>query len=72
MPTRATPTPAGSGTIDFAKCFTFAVEDPDWVKKILFGGLFTLQLSTVANSMPFMLMLLVLLIRPAGLMGDRQ
>ena len=42
MPTRATPTPAGSGTIDFAKCFTFAVEDPDWVKKILFGGLFTL------------------------------
>ena len=42
MPTRATPTPSGSGTIDFAKCFTFAVEDPDWVKKILFGGLFTL------------------------------
>ncbi len=42
MPTRATPTPAGSGTIDFAKCFTFAVEDPDWVKKILFGGLFAL------------------------------
>ena len=42
MPTRATPTPAGSGTIDFAKCFTFAVEDPDWLKKILFGGLFTL------------------------------
>jgi hypothetical protein len=42
MPTRATPTPAGSRTIDFAKCFTFAVEDPDWVKKILFGGLFTL------------------------------
>jgi branched-chain amino acid transport system permease protein len=32
----------------------------------------TLQLSTIANSMPFMLMLLVLLIRPAGLMGDRQ
>jgi len=42
MPTRPTPTPAGSGTIDFAKCFRFAVEDPDWVKKILFGGLFTL------------------------------
>ena len=36
------------------------------------GGLFTLQLSTIANSMPFLLMLLVLLIRPAGLMGDRQ
>ena len=41
-----------------------------WAQEI--GGLFTLQLSTVANSMPFMLMLLVLLIRPAGLMGDRQ
>jgi branched-chain amino acid transport system permease protein len=36
------------------------------------GGLFTLQLSTIANSMPFLLMLLVLLMRPAGLMGDRQ
>jgi Protein of unknown function (DUF4013) len=42
MSTRATPTPAGSGTIDFAKCFTFAVEDPDWIKKMLFGGLFSL------------------------------
>ncbi len=37
-----------------------------------FGGILTLQLSTVAASMPFLLMLLVLLIRPAGLMGDRQ
>jgi branched-chain amino acid transport system permease protein len=36
------------------------------------GGLFTLQLSSVAASLPFLLMLLVLLIRPAGLMGDRQ
>src|SRR5262249_1860086 len=36
------------------------------------GGPFTLQLSTTANSTPFLLMLLVLLIRPAGLMGDRQ
>ena len=41
-----------------------------WAQEL--GGLFTLQLSTVANSMPFLLMLLVLLIRPAGLMGDRQ
>jgi branched-chain amino acid transport system permease protein len=41
-----------------------------WAEEV--GGLFTLQLSTVANSMPFLLMLLVLLIRPAGLMGDRQ
>jgi branched-chain amino acid transport system permease protein len=42
----------------------------EWASEV--GGLFTLQLSTIANSMPFLLMLLVLLIRPAGLMGDRQ
>ena len=36
------------------------------------GGLLTLQLSTVAASLPFLLMLLILLVRPAGLMGDRQ
>ena len=42
----------------------------DWASGV--GGLFTLQLSTIASSMPFLLMLLVLLFRPAGLMGDRQ
>ena len=36
-----------------------------------FGGLITLKLSTIANGVPFLLMLLVLLLRPAGLMGDR-
>jgi branched-chain amino acid transport system permease protein len=41
-----------------------------WAREV--GGLLTLQLSTVAASMPFLLMLLVLLIRPAGLFGDRQ
>lgn len=41
-----------------------------WASAI--GGLFTLKISTVASSMPFLLMLLVLLFRPAGLMGDRQ
>ena len=41
-----------------------------WVREA--GGLFTLQLSTVAASMPFLLMVLVLLIRPAGLMGDQR
>ena len=41
-----------------------------WAREV--GGLFTLQLSTIAASMPFLLMLLVLLIRPAGLIGDRQ
>jgi branched-chain amino acid transport system permease protein len=42
----------------------------DWARGV--GGLLTLQLSTIAASMPFLLMLLVLLIRPAGLFGDRQ
>jgi branched-chain amino acid transport system permease protein len=42
----------------------------DWAQRV--GGILTLQLSTVAASMPFVLMLLVLLIRPAGLFGDRQ
>ena len=41
----------------------------DWAREV--GGLLTLQLSTVAASMPFLLMLLVLLIRPAGLFGER-
>ncbi len=41
-----------------------------WAREV--GGLFTLQLATIAASMPFLLMVLVLLIRPAGLMGDRR
>jgi branched-chain amino acid transport system permease protein len=35
------------------------------------GGLFTLRLSTVAGAVPFLLMLLILLARPAGLMGEK-
>ena len=42
----------------------------NWARQV--GGLLTLQLSTIAASMPFLLMLLVLLIRPAGLFGDRE
>jgi hypothetical protein len=38
----ASRTPAGPSTIDFEKCFRFVVEDPEWVKKILIGGLFAL------------------------------
>jgi branched-chain amino acid transport system permease protein len=41
-----------------------------WAQQV--GGLLTLKLQTIANSMPFLLMLLILLMRPAGLMGDRQ
>jgi len=36
------------------------------------GGLMTLKLSSLAATIPFALMLLVLLVRPSGLMGDRS
>jgi hypothetical protein len=38
-----TGTPAGGGdTLDFGRAFQFVPEDPDWIKKILIGGLFSL------------------------------
>jgi len=37
----APPPPSSSGSIDFARCFTFVTEDPAWVSKILIGGAFT-------------------------------
>jgi hypothetical protein len=36
------PASAGPPTIDFGKCFSFFFEDPDWIKKVLIGGLFVL------------------------------
>jgi branched-chain amino acid transport system permease protein len=36
------------------------------------GDAFTVKLSTVAGAIPFVLMFLVLLLRPAGLLGERQ
>lgn len=36
------PTSSSSQTIDFARPFVFVFEDPDWLKKILIGGLFYL------------------------------
>jgi branched-chain amino acid transport system permease protein len=41
----------------------------DWARAI--GGVMTITLSSVAGTVPFMLMLIVLLVRPAGLLGDR-
>jgi len=35
------------------------------------GGLLTVRLSTMASVVPFVLMLIILLIRPAGLMGEK-
>jgi len=36
------PSSSPSTTLDFGRCFTFVTEDPDWVKKVLIGGAFTL------------------------------
>jgi branched-chain amino acid transport system permease protein len=35
------------------------------------GGLFNVRLSTMASTVPFLLMLVILLVRPAGLMGEK-
>jgi branched-chain amino acid transport system permease protein len=42
----------------------------DWAQDI--GGLLTLKLSSLASTIPFALMLLVLLVRPSGLMGEKE
>jgi len=34
--------PAASESIDFGRCFRVVTDDPDWVKKVLIGGAFTL------------------------------
>ena len=50
----ATAPPPPSDTLDFGRCFTFITEDPDWLTKVLAGGLFTL-LSVVLVGIPFLL-----------------
>lgn len=41
----------------------------EWAQAV--GGLMTLKLSSLAATLPFALMLLILLVRPGGLMGER-
>ncbi len=41
-----------SPTVDFAKCFSFVPEDPEWIKKLLIGGGFAL-LSSLLIGIPF-------------------
>ena len=36
------PGPRRSDTIDLARAFRFVPEDPDWIKKVLIGGVFML------------------------------
>ncbi len=42
----------------------------DWAREV--GGVMTLQLSSLAATLPFFLMLLILLTRPSGLMGEKE
>ncbi|HYG43008.1 MAG TPA: branched-chain amino acid ABC transporter permease [Bordetella sp.] len=41
----------------------------EWARNV--GGLMTLNLSSLAATLPFALMLLILLVRPGGLMGEK-
>ncbi|HEY7409295.1 MAG TPA: DUF4013 domain-containing protein [Vicinamibacteria bacterium] len=47
----ATATPAG-GSFDFARGFSFVFDDPEWVKKMLIGGAYTLAAMLLVG-MPF-------------------
>lgn len=42
----------------------------EWARSV--GGLLTLKVSSLAATIPFALMLLVLLVRPSGLMGEKE
>jgi branched-chain amino acid transport system permease protein len=41
-----------------------------WARSV--GGLMTMTVSSISGTIPFLLMLIVLLVRPAGLMGERS
>jgi branched-chain amino acid transport system permease protein len=41
-----------------------------WAESV--GGLLTLKISSLAATIPFALMLLILLVRPSGLMGEKS
>jgi len=36
------------------------------------GGLLTMRMSSLAATLPFFIMLLVLVLRPSGLMGEKE
>ena len=50
----STQAPARTGTVDFGRSFSFVTEDPEWVKKILIGGAFTLACALLVG-VPFVL-----------------
>jgi len=50
----STAAPAPTGSVDFGRSFTFVTEDPEWIKKILIGGAFTLACALLVG-VPFVL-----------------
>jgi hypothetical protein len=50
----STAAPAPAGSVDFGRSFTFVTEDPEWVKKILIGGAFSLACALLVG-VPFVL-----------------
>ena len=50
----STAAPAPQGSVDFGRSFTFVNEDPDWIKKILIGGVFALACAVLVG-IPFVL-----------------
>jgi hypothetical protein len=50
----STAVPAPQGSVDFGRSFTFVAEDPEWIKKILIGGVFTLACALLVG-VPFVL-----------------
>jgi len=50
----STATPTSQGSVDFGRSFTFVTEDPEWVKKVLIGGAFTLACALLVG-VPFVL-----------------
>jgi hypothetical protein len=64
-------TTAGSAPpLDFARAFRFVVDDPDWIKKILIGGVFAL-LSAILIGAPFVSGYFVRLLRNVAHGHDR-
>ncbi|EON18800.1 inner-membrane translocator [Cupriavidus sp. GA3-3] len=49
-------------------CAAFGARE--WAEQV--GGLLTLKVSSLAATIPFALMLLILLVRPSGLMGEKE
>ena len=58
----ASPSPDAQRPLDLGRAFRFVIEDPDWIKKILIGGVFTL-LAAVLVGAPFVMGYLVRLTR---------